>query len=402
MALSQLLCAIGSFGSCASSNFSEFILAQLIFSLGEGCFVTLATPYIRQIAQEDRIHTFTSVIYSCGACGVSLGYFFGGIFSENANWRLIFGLYFLVFLVLFFVLTFVPQNSRYMGFKRCKLVDPGSEAIGHSLDGDLLLSELAHEKTTYIQAVRTSYTHIKKQLVPLAQNDIFKLILVSDVLRVSAVNAIGFWLPVYMYSIYMISMLSVSLFLAITCAVVGGCGTMVIGYVFEKHYESVNSRVKATPGFINTRPSLQNNQTLSNWTKYLRSCLAFEYVIGFLVVAVIDTFVLLITHSYYTFCILAIVQVFCVFCIQTPLNNLILDVVDSDQKEIATSVQFSLSRIISDIVVIPVIGLSKDHVSYMGFVIIVLILLLSSSFQLVFARQRHFHCSKLQLFWWLP
>jgi MFS family permease len=400
MTLSQAICALAALGIACSTNMSEFIMAQVTFSFAEGCFVTIMTPYIKYITEQTRDYGHSSIVYGCIAAGVSVGYFCGGWVSAYLSWRFIFLAYSVCFLLLSFVLTFVPRKREYIGYetwlcsKRQNEDEPvqledfikRQNGINGSVDDAITLGMTNISKKT---SVATRYIRFKKDLIPLGKNKAFLFLLFGEIFRTASVHSIGFWMPIYIYTIYKVSMTEISLFLTIACGIVGTLGTVIIGQIFEFHLKKL-SKIKVPADFqqnYNTQrpsksqPSYINIDTdfVDNlWCKYLKCCLAYEYVIVFIIVALLSTTILLFTHSYQMFCITAVVQIFCVFCILTPLNNLFVDTVSFEQKEMSVSLQFSTARIFSDMLVTPIVGISKDYVSYLAFVIIVVILLLVS------------------------
>ena len=88
-----LVCwAIAVLGCALSLGFWSLLLCRMAVGVGEASFVSLASPFIDDVAPPDRKTLWLAVFYACIPVGYAFGFFYGGTVAVAVGWRAAFAI----------------------------------------------------------------------------------------------------------------------------------------------------------------------------------------------------------------------------------------------------------------------------------------------------------------------
>ena len=74
-------------GCAAAPNYASLFVARALVGVGEASFVSLAAPFIDDVAPKERKTSWLAAFYMCVPVGVAAGFAFGGAIGGTLGWR---------------------------------------------------------------------------------------------------------------------------------------------------------------------------------------------------------------------------------------------------------------------------------------------------------------------------
>jgi MFS family permease len=149
-----LMWVFGTIGCGMSTGFWSITTSRMLVGVGEASFVTLAAPFILDVAPPSQSSSWLSIFYMFMPVGVAMGYVYGGVVGGTLGWRAAFWIE-SVLMLPFAVFGFVSEPIYLKGhldqLQATPQSDveaasvPTSEEVGPALPNNLLsnIKELA-------------------------------------------------------------------------------------------------------------------------------------------------------------------------------------------------------------------------------------------------------------------
>ncbi|XP_045812901.1 probable sphingolipid transporter spinster homolog 2 isoform X1 [Trifolium pratense] len=230
-----------------SFNFWSISVCRMLVGVGEASFISLAAPFIDDIAPASQKTTWLAIFYMCIPSGYALGYIYGGLVGSYFGWRYAFWIESILMLPLA-ILGFLMKPLQLKGFFPTDMITaqvPETVALEIQVtnasigkEESLSLKAEFKDKSSNDQSKSKSATKMFDQvssfLVDMKALHLDKVYVINVLGHIAynfVIGAYSYWGPKACYNIY--HMADADLVFGGITVVCGIVGTLAGGFVLD-------------------------------------------------------------------------------------------------------------------------------------------------------------------------
>ena len=181
--------------SCGfSTGFTSIAVARAFVGVGEASFVSLAAPFIDDVAPAGQKTTWLAIFYLGIPTGVALGYIYGGLVSAALGWRAAFFTESFLMLPFIVLASLAPKNLHLRGTETVECKDSGDRMQGQE-ETEEPPSTLAGRGLLQLKKVQWHAKTIWKDSKVVLSHKVYSLLLVGYVFNTALIGALAYWGP---------------------------------------------------------------------------------------------------------------------------------------------------------------------------------------------------------------
>ncbi|KAI9090887.1 hypothetical protein K1719_028372 [Acacia pycnantha] len=325
-----------------SFNFWSIAVCRMLVGVGEASFISLAAPFIDDVAPVSQKTAWLSVFYMCIPSGFAVGYVYGGFVGSHFGWRYAFWVE-SVLMLPFVIFGYFVKPLHLKGFDHAESkMTLATEAVGSEVQdmeassNPLTLRALFRNSSSHESSKSKAASGKSNQLLIFLED--MKVLLLNKVYVINVlgyiaynfvIGAYSYWGPKAGYNIY--NMTNADMIFGGITIVCGILGTLAGGFLLD---------------FL--------TNTLSNAFKLL----ALTTLIG-----AAFCFGAFLFQSMYGFLALFAVGEILVFATQGPVNYVCLHSVKPSLRPLSMAISTVAIHIFGDVPSSPIVGVVQDHIN---------------------------------------
>jgi MFS family permease len=355
MAFGLFLFCIAAFGCSVSMTFLTLLISRIIIGVSEASYTSLATAYVDTIAPKNSKSTWLAIYFLAMALGAAGGYSVSGfltslnpifnIVEDGGTWRYSFIIESFFMLPLSICCIFLPEPNEIKGRTILSISDShnnndyssnddsNDKTIVKKIEEDENDNNVLFLSNNFINSDKKN-NNFQENLIILLKNKVYMFITFGNSSLNFITGALTFWVPTLIFEEIDIKLEYATLLIGVITFSAGVTGTLCGGKFID--YISGSDKHK------NIRKTL------------LTLIIIFIIKLPFLFTASIST-------NLYIFFISFLISEILFFFTLTPINGLIMKVVDKDDKIFAISFQIFLSHLLGDFPSPFIIGLLRQY-----------------------------------------
>ncbi|XP_028782091.1 probable sphingolipid transporter spinster homolog 2 [Neltuma alba] len=325
-----------------SFNFWSISVCRMLVGVGEASFISLAAPFIDDVAPASQKTAWLAIFYMCIPSGFAVGYVYGGFVGSHFGWRYAFWVE-SVLMLPFVIFGYTVKPLHLKGFAPAELKMmlasetvasevQGTEAAGNSMSlRALFRNSSSHEASKSRAASRKSNQLLifLEDMKVLLLNKVYVINVLGYIAYNFVIGAYSYWGPKAGYNIY--NMTNADMIFGGITIVCGILGTLAGGFLLD---------------FL--------TNTLSNAFKLL----AMTTFIG-----ATFCFGAFLFKSIYGFLALFAVGEILVFATQGPVNYVCLRSVEPSLRPLSMAISTVAIHVFGDVPSSPIVGVVQDHIN---------------------------------------
>jgi len=181
--------------SCGlSTGFKSIAFARAFVGVGEASFVSLAAPFIDDVAPAGQKTTWLAIFYLGIPTGVALGYIYGGLVSAALGWRAAFFTESFLMIPFIVLASLAPKSVHLRGTDTVECKENGSN-IQRQEETQESPPTLAGRCLLQAKKVQWHAKTIWKDSKVVLSHKVYSLLLVGYVFNTALIGALAYWGP---------------------------------------------------------------------------------------------------------------------------------------------------------------------------------------------------------------
>ncbi|XP_054777741.1 probable sphingolipid transporter spinster homolog 2 isoform X2 [Prosopis cineraria] len=323
-----------------SFNLWSIAVCRMLVGVGEASFISLAAPFIDDVAPVSQKTAWLAIFYMCIPSGFAVGYVYGGFVGSHFGWRYAFWVE-SVLMLPFVIFGYFMKPLHLKGFATAESKTTlatetvSSEDMGAS-NNSMSLKALFRNSSSHEASKPKAASRKSNQLLTFLED--MKVLLLNKVYVINVLGYIAYnfvigsysyWGPKAGYNIY--HMTNADMIFGGITIVCGILGTLAGGFLLD---------------FM--------TNTLSNAFKLLAmtTCIGATFCFG-----------AFLFKSLYGFLALFAVGEILVFATQGPVNYVCLHSVETSLRPLSMAISTVAIHVFGDVPSSPIVGVVQDHIN---------------------------------------
>jgi MFS family permease len=342
IAIGLSIWAVAVFGSGLSIGFVSLLICRMAVGVGEASFVSLAAPFIDDIAPPQSKAKWLAIFFLCIPSGFAVGFLYGGLVASSLGWRFAFFIE-AALAIPFIVLSF--HAPAMMDLRGTHNDDEEEEQVDFSRN-----QNLAAAKNILSSKLKEAGGDVLK----LGKRPLYLWGVAGMASYTAVIGTMSYYGPQAATALFALSPRSVDLAFGALTVVTGVVGTLSGGLLLDTW-----------------------GSTLQNGT--------YLCFLGLAIGAVFTLLAFAMTKSFYSFCLVFALGQCAMFATMAPGNAIIMWSVPPGLRPLAISLSVVAMHLLGDVPAPPLVGLlqSKVHNWRISMSVLACVLILGAGFYLL-------------------